>query len=205
MKFSTLFILAVLFSFHSTEAAKKKTKPKKIVAAPVVLPPKPSYKKMPLCTGNETMPGWSLILDRSFIFPTKFVHPANYRLAMTNDTLLKTYLKSIPFDSGNNKIILPTLIDQTLQCLEFTIQRTETMDEELQLKYPELMSFKAFEEKNHLNVARIDCDGVNTKIMITYNNKVYYLTSLLFHNYTYYVAYTKDDPNFQKENIEGRR
>jgi hypothetical protein len=82
------------------------------------------------------------------------------------------------------------------------VSRTTTMDSALQAKYPELMSFKAFTTENSLNAARIDCDGINTRVMITYDKKVYYITSVVFNKLTYYACYAKDDSNFVKENFE---
>jgi hypothetical protein len=77
-----------------------------------------------------------------------------------------------------------------------------TMDSALQAKYPELLSFKAFASDNSLNAARIDCDGINTRIMITYDSKVYYITSVVFNTITYYACYAKDDSNFIKQPFE---
>jgi glutamine amidotransferase-like uncharacterized protein len=76
------------------------------------------------------------------------------------------------------------------------------MDSVLQAKYPQLMSFKAFEKGNNLNAARIDCDGFSTKFMVTYNGTTYFVNPVKFKNKIYYASYTKDDPNFVKQKFE---
>jgi YHS domain-containing protein len=76
------------------------------------------------------------------------------------------------------------------------------MDSVLQAKYPELKSFKAFDKNNSLNTVRIDCDGQQTRFMITYNGKIYYIEPVAFSGRTYYACYAKDDANFIKNNFE---
>jgi hypothetical protein len=38
--------------------------------------------------------------------------------------------------------------------------------------------------------------------MITYDSKVYYITSVVFNTITYYACYAKDDSNFIKQPFE---
>ena len=98
--------------------------------------------------------------------------------------------------------MLPLFMNNTIECKEFIISRTETMDSVLQAQYPELKSFKAFAADNSLNTARIDCDGVNVKMMVTYDHKVYFITSTPYNQTNYYICYAKDDPNFVKDKFE---
>ena len=76
------------------------------------------------------------------------------------------------------------------------------MDSALQAKYPQLMSFRVYEKSNLLNAGRIDCDGVSTKMMITYNQETYFVTPVQFNKKRYYASYSKNDPNFKKETFE---
>jgi hypothetical protein len=128
--------------------------------------------------------------------------PANYRLLSISDKQLDEYLHSIPYDNSDKHITIPLYMNGIMECKDFTITRTETMDSVLQAKYPQLMSFKAFEKGNNLNAARIDCDGSSTKFMVTYNGTTYFVNPVKFKNKIYYASYTKDDPNFVKQKFE---
>ncbi len=187
--------------------ASKKTKRKKKVQTKHVISPIPvkqtdKSNTMRLCMSPAPQPSWFLEVPNNFKFPANFQQPASYRLLSTYDTLLKSFLHSIPYPNSSMKIMLPVFIDNTVQCKEFTITRTETMDSVLQAKYPDIMSFKAVTSDNSLNAARIDCDANSVKMMITYNKKVYYVTSMLFNKMTYYACYAKDDINFVKDKFE---
>lgn len=203
--------LLTTFSSFSQSSRYKLKKKKKYNAVKV----QPTANKQPLttfspntastlllCSNTEGIPFWRMALVKGFQFPNYMQGPAQYRLATFNEQEMNSYLKSISYFKSNKKIILPLFMNNTLVCKEFEIQRTETMDSVLQAKYPELMSFKAFEAGNSLNTARIDCDGSSTKFMITYNNKVYYITPVLYNKRTYYACYSKDDPNFIKQSFE---
>ncbi len=155
-----------------------------------------------LCYTMYDMPSWYLAVNKDFRFPVDMQQPAYYRLATTNDTLLTKYLKSIPYDTFTKKIVLPLFSNMSISCKEFLIQRTVTMDSLLQAKYPELMSFKAVDAANPLNIARIDCDGKSTRIMMNLNGEVYYATPFVFNKRTYYACYSQNDPNFVKQKFE---
>ena len=194
-----------LFILGGAEAAKKQKRKKqthKTSVAKVEVKPPVRNSGIRICDATYPQPSWFLELPKGFQFPENFQKPADYRLVSTIDTVFSAYLNGIPYDTGKRKLVLPVFIDHTLQCKEFNVSRTTTMDSALQAKYPELMSFKAFTTENSLNAARIDCDGINTRVMITYDKKVYYITSVVFNKLTYYACYAKDDSNFVKENFE---
>ena len=81
-------------------------------------------------------------------------------------------------------------------------QQTSSQDSALQAKYPELMSFKAMEDSNPLNTARIDCDGNSTRIVVQYDGETYFVTPFMFNKKIYYACYSKNDPNFIKQSFE---
>jgi hypothetical protein len=188
------------------DAQKKKSKyKKKTIRKTTVAPAKNTdslNQSMLLCYTMYGMPSWYLAVNKDFRFPVDMQQPAQYRLTTTNDTLLTQYLKSIPYDTFAKKIVLPLYSNLNLSCREFMIQRTVTMDAALQAKYPELMSFKAVDAANPLNIARIDCDGKSTRIMMNLNGDVYYATPFVFNKKTYYACYSQNDPNFVKQKFE---
>lgn len=198
--------LLAFFAMQEADAQKRKTKYKKTTnKKTVIAQPKRTdtlNQSMLLCYTMYDMPSWYLAVNKDFRFPVDMQQPAQYRLATTNDTLLTKYLKTIPYDIYNRKIMLPLFMNNSISCKEFAIQRTVTMDSALQAKYPHVMSFKAVDEANPLYTARIDCDGMNTRIMINLNGEVYYATPFVFNKKTYYACYSQNDPNFVKQPFE---
>ncbi len=200
-----LLLSCALLIMGGAEAAKKSKQKKqatKTLATKVEAKTLSRNSGMRLCDAPSPQPAWFLELPKGFRFPENFQPPASYRLVTTIDSAFNAFLNGIPYDKSLSKISLPVLINNTLECKEFNVSRTMTMDSALQAKYPELLSFKAFASDNSLNSARIDCDGINTRIMITYDSKVYYITSVVFNTITYYACYAKDDSNFIKQPFE---
>ena len=203
------FILFTFFIF-STIAPKaqqrnKRWKKKATTVKPVSqtsITKAPRITELRLCDGTFPQPAWFLSLPTNLQFPKGFPIPSFFRVVTTIDTSWKSFLHTIPYVQSKQKIILPLLLDKTMQCQEFIIERTETMDSVLQAKYPELMSFRAYTANNSLNAARIECDANTTKMMITYNNEVYYVTSIVSNKKTYFICYAQSDANVVKENFE---
>lgn len=202
-KIYLVICLVALVAMQHADAQKKKTKPrKKVIRKTIVQQAKNSdtlNQSMLLCYTMYGMPSWYLAINKDFRFPVDIQQPSDYRLATINDTLLDNYLATVPYEVYNKKINLPLYINRNISCKEFKIQRVVTMDSALQAKYPKLKSFKAVDELNPLNVARIDCDGSSTRIMITYEGETYFITPVVFNKRTYYACYSKNDPNFIKQ------
>lgn len=196
------FALCLSFGAMATKKNKKKKAIIKTTIAPAVTKTIDKANTMRLCMTPDPQPSWFLEVPKDFKFPANFQQPAAYRLVSTNDTLFHSFLKSIPYDKSKVKVVLPVFINNMIECKEFNISRTYTMDSVLQAKYPDLMSFSAFTSDNSLNAARIDCDGSSVKMMITYDKKVYYVTSTILNKFTYYMCYAKDDVNFVKDKFE---
>ncbi|MBP6625231.1 MAG: hypothetical protein KA198_08665 [Chitinophagaceae bacterium] len=199
-------VLLVSFSVYSKKKTRKKKVPVKIEeqTKPTIIQPN-TFNTMMLCGSKDGMPAWYLALVKGFTFPPNFKAPQFYRTTSINEEQLNNFLNTVPYDSSNMKITVPLFIDKTLQCKEFTIERVRTMDDELQAKYPDLRSYRVYEQANQLNAGRIDCDGTSTKFMITYNQQVYFIAPVNFKQRLYYACYAKNDPNFQKEEFERRR
>jgi hypothetical protein len=197
---SLVLLISIDASAQKGPQRKKKKAKKVVVQAPVI--EKIRSNSMRLCPTLAPQPSWFLEVVPDFKFPASFQEPSQYRLLTTIDTAFSNYLRAIPYHKSEIRITIPLYMNHTLICKDFIISRTETMDSVLQAKYPQLMSFKAFAEDNSLNAARIDCDESSTKMMITYDKKTYFVHSILFNNTTYFVCYSKDDPNFIKESFE---
>lgn len=193
-----------LFAF-SSEANKKKKKVLQTKTSKVVVAASSSViqvSSLMLCNADYGMPTWYLNMVKGFQFPSNFQAPLNYRLVTIQEKELGDYLKTIPFEKSENKIKVPIYSNRMIDCVEFTIERVTTMDSVLQAKYPDLMSFRIYEKANQLNAGRIDCDGVSTKMMLTYNQETFFVTPVSFNKKTYYACYSKNDPNFKKESFE---
>ena len=197
-----------LFAF-SSEANKKKKKVQQkkttqevVAASPTTIQTNVTTSSLMLCNTDYGMPTWYLNMVKGFQFSSNFQAPLNYRLVTIQEKELEDYLKTIPFEKSENKIKVPIYSDRMIDCVEFTIERVTTMDSVLQAKYPNLMSFRIYEKSNQLNAGRIDCDGVSTKMMLTYNQETFFVTPVSFNKKTYYACYSKNDPNFKKEAFE---
>lgn len=201
MKYIVLSICAMFLITNNATAAKKKKVKNKTEKVTHILPTTDKSSLM-LCNSTYGMPTWKLNFVNGFQFPLGFQAPANYRLVTINNVLLDEYLKTIPYEKSEMKINIPLFINKTLDCKEFTIERVVTMDSTLQAKYPNLMSFKIYDKTNQLNAGRVDCDDTSTKIMLTFNDEVYFVTPIMYNSKMYYACYSKNDPNFQKKSFE---
>lgn len=204
MKYYVLTCSMLLLFAYSSVANKKKIQQTKVAKVAVSDSTTSIQNKtsLMLCNTDYGMPTWYLNMVKGFRFPANFKAPLNYRLVSIDEKQLQDYLKTIPFEKSENKINVPIYKNRTIHCVEFTIERVTTMDSTLQAAYPDLMSFRIYEKSNLLNAGRIDCDGVSTKMMITYNQETYFVTPVLFNKKTYYACYSKNDPNFKKEAFE---
>lgn len=215
MKQTGLTLLALLLLAGGADAQKKKYRKKKTVKKQVVAvvpPPAPAViagnedprftNSRLLCASRNGMPVWYFGIVKGFEFPKGFTAPMNYKLLAINDVQLDEYLHTVPYTPSDKHITIPLLINGLLECKDFQIIRTETMDSALQAEYPQLMSFVAREKGNSLNEARIECDGTAAKFMVTYNNRVYFINPVQFNKKLYYASYCKDDPNFVKKPFE---
>jgi hypothetical protein len=204
--FLVAFSFLIVFSFLSQAQQKKKskrktTKSKKEIVQPII----PASKPFLLCYSAIDWPSWYLTSIVGFQFPTNSVKPANYRLLKIDEPSMLNYFKKIPYTNSKFSITVPLFIEGTTQCKDFMVERVSNMDSTLQAKYPELMSFRAYEVNNPLNSGSINCDAKSTKYMFTYNTQVYYVTPLNYNGEHLYVAYSKNDPNFQKKAFEQKR
>lgn len=208
MKRIFLSVVVLMLASSIVFSQKKKSKKRKVTKKITKVVKDTNYvdsryaNTMLLCSSRNGMPVWYIGIAQGFQFPANMTAPANYKLLSISDKQLDEYLHSIPYTTSDKHITIPLYINGLLECKDFLITRTETMDSALQAKYPQLMSFKAFEKGNGLNDARIECDGTSTKFMVNYNGKTYFLHPVVFNKKTYYAAYSKDDPNFIKQKFE---
>lgn len=204
-----MLILLVVIS-QNVDARKKKSKKRKPVKISLTksssldtLANDSRYANtMLLCNAKKDMPVWYLAIDKSFQFPEGFNAPSNYKLLSISEKQLNDYLKTVSFHKREKHITIPLYINGLMECKDFEIERNETMDSVLQAKYPELMSFSAFEKGNDLNSARIECDGQTVKMMVTYNGETYFVNQVKTKTKNYFASYGKNDPNFIKRSFE---
>jgi|688.fasta_scaffold361529_1 hypothetical protein len=202
-KIITIFFLIILLNPAEGNARRKKVKKKgSVIHKELVKPPVQTSKPLLLCYSPIEWPSWYLTSIVGFQIPPNHVKPANYKLLKVDEVAMINYLKNAPYDSSKFEIVAPLYMDGTMQCKEFIVERVRTMNDELQAKYPELMSFRAYEKSNPLNTGRIDLDGVSTKFMFTYNGKIYFISPLTYNQEKLYMAYAKNDPNFIKKSFE---
>lgn len=210
MKQFLLLLSAFFLISHSLLAAPKKQRkqraktskgtPVKLTPSPVLTPNTAST--LMLCNATNGMPTWYICFVKGFAFPAQHVSPSQYRLLKINQAQLQSFLHSIPDTGGTQQFNFPVYKNGTLHCHDVRIERVQTMDAELQAKYPELMTFKIYDPNNLLNAGRIECDGTITKMTYTVDGETFYATPYTFQGVTYYACYSKNDPNFKKQAFE---
>lgn len=194
-----IWVLLVLGSVATGTAQPKKkkketSKPKAGIvnlssaSAPTIL-----NNSLLLCASKDSMPAWYLNEPADFRFPANYPKPIQYQVYGTMYGWFKAALQKIPFAYNGGTITLPLPIEGGVQCIEYTIGRVLTMDSVLQAKYPQLMSFAAFQKGNPLNDVRIDCDDKNIKMMFRHNGETYFYQSLPYKNTYLFVAYNKNE------------
>jgi hypothetical protein len=204
-------VLLCAASIVNASVKKKKTKRKKTATTQKQLPPiKPGSvgSSLPLCTNSYNFPYWGIAVVQGFQYPKNIKEPKIYKLASIINSELLAYLHSIPYETEKaemKKIQLPIYRNGLLTCKEYHIVRVETMDSALQAKYPLLMSFRAFDPNDGMNNARIDCDGISAKALINDEGETFFLTPVTFLNQIFYSCYSKNDPNFIKDDFEINR
>lgn len=208
LKWLALGFLALLLV--DTAIAQKKKK-RKVVPKITVVPktdtiPEKIYNSLPICKNDFYFPEWELVVVKDFAFPSNMKAPSQYRILTINQTELNEYMRSIPYEGGGSmKIQLPIFRNGVITCKDYLAMRVVTMDTALQAKYPDIMSFKAHDAANPLNTVRIDGNGSTTSFMIRDENETFFIQPVEFKKRIYYACYSKNDPNFTKEDFENNR
>lgn len=158
-----------------------------------------------LCPSKDSMPAWYLNEPADFRFPANYPVPKQYQLFATVYPWLKMSLQKIPFTRDGGKITLPIPIQGGVQCIDYNIGRVLTMDSALQARYPQLMSFAAYQTTNPLNDVRIDCDDSNIKMMVRHNGVTYFFQSLPYKSTYLFVAYEKNNAGISKQPFETKK
>lgn len=192
---------------HDSSAKNKKRKLRKkpnttVGTKPTAPPQSGKTKELLLCANSENIPFWHLAPNSTISFPANMQKPRFYRLVTFNEAEMRTFLKNTPYADSSIKIILPVYINNTIECKSFQVSRTKTMDDALQAKYPEIMSFKGFEPGDPFNTIRIETSEKSATFMINYNNDVLFINPITENGKIYYATYSKNDPNFIKNDFE---
>lgn len=206
---ATMLLSLLSYQADAQSKRRKRSIPKKQIStkpAPVVESAKSEFNNAALlCSANQSMPAWFLASKINFAFPAGFQAPAQYKLTTINFTSFLNHLRSIPFKESDKQITLPLYLGDVMICNEYDIVRNETMDSALQAKYPNIMSFAASQKTNPLNDARIESDGESIRIMVRHEGETYFIQSFKHNNRYYFAHYSKNDPNFIKQEFETRR
>lgn len=201
-----LFLVVGCFTKGVAQSKKKKTSSSKTptslskktaTPAPTLL-----QNTLLLCASKDSMPAWYLNEPADFRFPANYPIPSNYQLFGTMYAWFKASLQKIPFTYNGGSITLPLPIDGGVQCIDYTIGRVLTMDSALQAKYPQLMSFAAYQKGNPLNDVRIDCDDNTIKMMVRHNGETYFIQSVPYKSTYLFVAYNKNNAGITKKPFE---
>lgn len=192
---------------QSKKKKSSKAKPKTTVSTttPIKSEPPVLNNSLLLCPSTDSMPAWYLNEPADFRFPANYPVPTQYQLFGTVYTWLKTSLQKIPYTRNGGSITLPVPVNGGVQCIQYNIGRVLTMDSALQAKYPQLMSFAAYQKGNPLNDVRIDCDDSNIKMMIRHNGVTYFYQSLPYKNTYLFVAYDKSHAGISKKPFETKK
>ena len=200
-----VLLLVVCVDFVVAQPQKKrgaKAKTTKTLVAPVKYEAPILNNSLVLCASKDSMPAWYLNEPADFRFPANYPVPKEYQLFATVYPWLKTALQKIPFARNGGKITLPIPVQGGVQCIEYNIGRVLTMDSALQARYPQLMSFAAYQTSNPLNDVRIDCDDVNIKMMVRHNGETFFIQSLPYKSTYLFVAYEKNNAGISKQPFE---
>ncbi len=203
-----IFILMLLGCVGTVVAQPKKKKgakaKPKTTQVPVAIKQEPTIlnNSLLLCASKDSMPAWYLNEPADFRFPANYPVPTQYQLYGTVYVWLKASLQKIPFARDGASITLPIPVDGGVQCIDYTIGRVLTMDSALQAKYPQLMSFAAYQKGNPLNDVRIDCDDSAIKMMVRHNGEIYFYQTLPYKNTFLFVAYNKNRAGITKKPFE---
>lgn len=203
----SLMVLLCVGTLHG----QKRKKSKKVIGKVVVTPkadttPLKMYNTLPICKNDFYFPEWEMVVVKDFVFPSNMKTPSQYRILSINQKELNEYLKGIPYENnGSMKIQLPLFRNGVITCKDYLAMRVVTMDTALQAKYPDIMSFKGHDAADPTNTVRIDCDGTSSSFMIREENETLFIQPVEFKKRIYYACYSKNDPNFKKEDFESNR
>lgn len=205
-----MFVLLLVVSFgvvlaHPQKKKGAKSKTTNATKTPVKNEPTILNNSLVLCASKDSMPAWYLNEPADFRFPANYPVPKQYQLFATVYPWLKTSLQKIPFGRDGGKITLPIPVNGGVQCIDYTIGRVLTMDSALQARYPQLMSFAAYQTSNPLNDVRIDCDDSNIKMMVRHNGVTYFFQSLPYKSTYLFVSYEKGNAGISKQPFETKK
>jgi hypothetical protein len=205
-KWIGLLLIMVCVTIVSAQTKKKKVSKAKPNTTRVAVANKQEptilNNSLLLCASKDSMPAWYLNEPADFRFPANYPVPTQYQLYATVYNWFKLSLQKIPFTRDGASITLPIPVDGGVQCIDYSIGRVLTMDSALQAKYPQLMSFAAYQKGNPLNDIRIDCDDNNIKMMVRHNGEIFFYQTLPYKNTYLFLAYNKNRAGVIKKPFE---
>jgi hypothetical protein len=145
--------------------------------------PHPMFQELP---GNvsDAQPG--------IILPAKYI-----RYGVIEDSL-KDFFKYISNSGKKGGIILP--VDK--HCEPFSLRLSSAMISATQEKYPQIVSLQGNGITNKAADVRIDWNGSQMHVQITFNGAIYYMMPVTEKGKTVYLLYNRDDSGEVKQPFE---
>lgn len=123
--------------------------------------------------------------------------PSTYSVFTIAQGQLRTFFESTNNTAGITVIPLPS------GCLRFALKRSGAMSEELQKKYPGMVSLNGTDEQGA--DARLDFDGTQMSGQVTQKGMVYLIQPVKKGSEVYYIIYKKSDSGGVKQPFEEGR
>lgn len=121
--------------------------------------------------------------------------PKQYTVFTTHPKQLHTYMMMLKAKGGS--IVLPS--SGAMACRTFSVTSSGTMSPELAAKFPQIVSLKGFEEKDHASTVRIDSDGSQWSAEMTLGGVAYIISPWKKGAVTYYLLYKKEDSGVERK------
>jgi len=129
--------------------------------------------------------------------------PKEYSIFMTDETFLLEYLQVEVIDGSSKQMPLPIIQEGRTQCRLFQLFSSNTMSEELRKKFPNVFSFKGFEqglETHGIRAAYEPSKGLNA--MMKVDNKTFVFERITAGERQLYIVYDRNKSSRTKEQFE---
>lgn len=176
-KFTLLIIIGLLVSCSS---AKKKTSATSVAAEKVVEAETPIEETSEVASEEGAL--WSVYDENDLPDLERRISPSSFDLYKCDYNQLMSTLKG-----ENPNITIPTKMGM----ITFELQNSNTMNEALAAKYPEIKSYKGKSTDGKLSI-RLDTNDKGLFVEITGTAFKNLLNPILAGNKTFYALYTED-------------
>jgi hypothetical protein len=133
------------------------------------------------------------------------VLPKVYNIYSADSAQLRHFFTVAKSSKENSKaeVIIP--LPQPVGCKVFSVYQSGTMSEELQKKFPDLVTLKGADKETGLNDIRMEYNGRMMQGQVTVNGEIYLIAPVSNNNHLYYIVYAKSETKEIKRNFEGKQ